>query len=144
MKTIHTARQQRTAVLGILALGLVGCATLTMTALNVRTECQSTASLTVMPPYVYQDKGGTLVSGQLRTKALVGHAVTKAHLHVVVLDGKGGVLNETVADVAGLPIRHNRFGGPESQRYSVRVPLVPPRNGTIRVTLHEAPAALER
>ena len=138
MKTTNTIWPQPTAVISILTLGLVGCSTLAMTALNVRTECQSTTSLTVTPPYVYLDKGGALVSGYLRTKPILGHAVTKAHLHVVVLDAKGNVLNETVSDVAGLTIRHDRFGGPERQRYSARVPLIPPSDGSIRVILHES------
>jgi len=140
MNTTHIARRQRNTVIGILTLGLVGCATHTMTALNVRMECQSTASLTVMQPRVYLDKEGARVSGSLRAKAILGHAVTKAHLHVVVLDAKGSVLNETVTDVAGLPIRHDRFGGPERQSYSVFIPVVPPRDGAIRIILHETPA----
>jgi hypothetical protein len=131
---------RQTALIGILTLALAGCPTLDAAALKVRTECQSTAALTVMSPYVYADNGSTLVSGQLRAKRMLGHSITKARLHVIVLDGKGKVLNETVANVTGLPIRHNRFGGPESKRYAVRLPLIPPRDGTVRIILDDSPA----
>jgi hypothetical protein len=128
------------AVMITLLVGTAGCSTFKMTAVNVRTECQSSLPVTVGHVYVYQDKEDVLITGALRENGRLGHSVRQAHLHVLVLDGKRTALSQTTSDISGLPIRHDRFGGPERKSFCMRIPLLPPQDGGIQLILHEGSA----
>jgi hypothetical protein len=128
------------AVMVTLSVGLSGCSICKMAAVNVRTECQSTSSLAVAQVYIYRDGQEVLMAGSLREKGRLGHSVRQAHLHAIVRDSERTLLSQTVSDISGLPTRHSRFSGPERKSFSLRIPLLPPKDGSIQLILHEGSA----
>ena len=135
----NTPRFLSVAFVGVLLSSLIGCSSLNSPVANVKVVSKSTAALTIVHPLVYTDGTQAVLSGSLRGNSFLGHGVSQAHFQITVLDVTGKTLSESVANVPGLPLLHERFGA-ETLCFSVSLPLIPPTNGTVLLVLHHGSA----
>lgn len=114
---------------------LNGCASWRMEPVALRTEIESTRSVEVIHPRVYQDAKGYLVAGSLRVKGIGAHTAPTGHLHAQMVNAQGKVIKEALASAP--QIRHNHPSPRESATYILRMTNLPPQDGRLRIILHQ-------
>jgi len=101
---------------------------------GIKTKTVSSEKLISFTSVVTEQPGGFSIFGEMKARRIPAYRI-KGHIDVDILDSKGQILR---TDVTGF----HRFGKWRhayiKYKYNIDVPQVPPNDGVIRVTHHEA------